>query len=150
MLGNSHVALNQVSARFFLELAVGLMVCTAFVDLRRVGPGFLRLMALLALGCLTPALLLQHSSMSFWESNLTFVFGALTLVLLAGAGALPDRLIRSVLIGTCALGLVSIVVFVRVQTADLETDRPLGASLLLWRLTRTGQRRSVGHAKARG
>lgn len=83
--------LTQVSARFFLELAVGLFVALAVIDRRAIGAGFSRLMAAFVLAALIPAWLLARAGGATLPSECAWLAGgflAATLLLLVGAGRL--------------------------------------------------------------
>jgi hypothetical protein len=83
------VPLTQISARFFLELALGLLVSLALLDRRAVGGGFTRLMAAFVLAALVPAWLLARAGGIELPAATAWQAGALlgaTLLLLAAAG----------------------------------------------------------------
>jgi hypothetical protein len=101
------VAITVVSARFFLALAVGLLASLLVIDRAKIGPGFLRLMALFALGCLLPAVLLGDRSASF-TSIASGVFGLGLLVLIGGAGRFSTRMQSNLLWFTSLAGAAAV------------------------------------------
>src|SRR5262245_37753715 len=88
---------NHVSARFFLELALGLWIALACIDRRAIGAGFTRLMALFALASLVPAGLLLRGAAdgSALTSGGIVAFAALVAAALALAGRVSIPLERT-------------------------------------------------------
>lgn len=98
--------LSQVSARFFLELALGLLLALALLDRRAIGAGFTRLMAAFVLAALIPAWLLARSGgveLPGHASWMATVMVAATLLLLFGAGRL-GRAIEWLALGAGVVG----------------------------------------------
>jgi len=85
------VSLSQTSARFFLELALGLLLTLALLDRRAIGPGFTRLMAAFIGAALIPAWLLARSGGVELPAAVAWLAATMTvatLLLLFGAGRL--------------------------------------------------------------
>ncbi len=99
--------LTQVSARFFLELALGLFVALAVIDRKAIGPGFTRLMTAFVLATLIPAWLLARAGATPPPAACTWLSAGLlaaTLLLLVGAGRLGPLIERLVVAGGVAAG----------------------------------------------
>jgi hypothetical protein len=108
------VSLTQVSARFFLELALGIHLSLACTDRRVIGAGFTKLMAVFSLVALVPAILLARAgggSLPPLAAGLGLGFGALLLVLLVAAGrsAAFERLVVLAAVGAGAGSLLAAV-----------------------------------------
>ncbi|MSR46439.1 MAG: hypothetical protein EXS13_05175 [Planctomycetes bacterium] len=81
--------LSQVSARFFLELALGLLLSLSLLDRRAIGAGFTRLIAAFVLAALIPAWLLARTGGIDLPEHAAWLAGVMvasTLVLLFAAG----------------------------------------------------------------
>jgi len=125
------VSLTQVSAGFFLELALGLHVALAGIDRRAIGPGFTRLMAAFSLASMVPAWLLGRIDPAGAPASarwLGLAFGALLLLLLLLAPRLKDALERVVVFGALAAGAAAMLLTVNAQ---LGTTAAGAAPLLL-------------------
>jgi hypothetical protein len=95
------VSLSQTSARFFLELALGLLISVTLLDRRAIGAGFTRLIAAFILAALIPAWLLARSGgvgLPDGVAWLAATMTAATLVLLFAAGRLSRGVELSVLL----------------------------------------------------
>jgi hypothetical protein len=105
------VPLTQVSARFFLELALGLFATVVAIDRRTIGRGFTRLMAAFVAASLVPAWLLARAggaSLPSGTAPLVGLFAAIVVVLLIAAGRLPDVATTVLLWIGGAAGLVAL------------------------------------------
>ncbi len=122
--GFGDVPLTLLSARFFLELAVGLMLGPLLLDRRPLGLGFQRMMAAIALGVVLPAAFLLKGSeelrIAFW---LTVGFSGLLVLLIAVPASSTPRAITVLLSASCLVGVAAVLQFVHVQTesASLAT-----------------------------
>lgn len=117
------MSFTQVSARFFLELGVGLMACPLLLDRRVIGKGFVRFMALLALASGALALMLHgevQEDLPTWSNPrlLTIVFVALSAAILALAGALPRAADQALLGAALAAGIGALAASVNLQLPD--------------------------------
>jgi len=83
------LSLSEISARFFLQLALGLIGCLLFVDRRSVGAGFTRLISGCALLAVLPGIALSLSTSFQFSTLLAMVFALLCLILLSSAGRSP-------------------------------------------------------------
>ena len=110
------MSLTEVSARFFLQLAVGMLATVLLVDRPRVGAGFIRLMAVLAFGVWIPAFLLRSQEGGMATSTICSVgFGVGSGFLALAAAALPHRLNTTLLWCSTLLGLAGVAAFVQEQ-----------------------------------
>ena len=123
------MSLTQISARFFLELALGLHVALAITDRRALGPGFTRLMTALALASLLPAWLLGRADPGDrWIDGSTAAFGTLLAAALLAAGRLPAAVERRLVLAGAIAGTAALVASLR---SGLEPFDPGTAALLL-------------------
>lgn len=102
---------HDVSARFFLQLATGLLWTVPLVDRARIGKGFVRLMALCSLGCLIPALLLLPGTPErtiLWLPS-SAVLAALAVVLCLLVVIAGRRAAGPCLWSACVLGGIAVV-----------------------------------------
>jgi hypothetical protein len=111
--------LTQVSARFFLELALGLCAGLLWIDRRTVGRGFTRLTLAFVVATLVPALLLSGG----WRVDspagpMGLLFGAAAVALLFVAGRPRPAVETSLLATTVALGAVAVLLTVRSQVPE--------------------------------
>jgi hypothetical protein len=109
--------LSQISARFFLELALGLFAGLLLLDRRAIGAGFTRLTAALAVACLIPGLLLVRGPAGPSPGTITAVlFGAGCLLVLFLAGRPRPALETAIVAFTSLLGAIALFAAVRAQT----------------------------------
>ena len=109
--------LSQISARFFLELALGLFAGLLLLRRREIGAGFTRLTVALALASLIPGLLLARGSSA--PASATFAaigFGVACLLVLFAAGRPPPAIESSLLVVAALVGAFALFVAVRGQT----------------------------------
>jgi hypothetical protein len=108
--------LTQVSARFFLELALGLFAGLLIVDRRALGPGFTRLLAAFSLASVVPFLLLARAADG---SNLALALGgAFALacaLLLFGAGRLSSGIESAFVVLATGAAVAAMLLAVRSQ-----------------------------------
>jgi len=131
--------LTQVSARFFLELALGLLSSLLVVDRRAIGAGFTRLMAAFALASLIPGLLLARApAASAPGGACAAAFAVLCVALVFVAGKLPSTLEAAALAATTACGAASLLLAVQTQVPHegapsllLASASCLGSTLVL-------------------
>ena len=131
--------LTQVSARFFLELALGLFSGLLVVDRRAIGAGFTRLLVAFALASLIPGLLLTRgASASAPGSACAIAFALLGVALLFGAGRMKPALETAVIAATSACGAAALLLAVRAQVPHesaaalpLACASSLGSTLVL-------------------
>jgi hypothetical protein len=131
--------LTQVSARFFLELALGLFSGLLVVDRRAIGAGFTRLLVAFALASLIPGLLLTRgASASAPGGACAVAFAVLGVALLFGAGRLRPALETAVVAATSACGVAALLLAVRAQVPHesaaglaLACASSLGSTLVL-------------------
>lgn len=117
--------LSQISARFFLELSLGLFAGLLLLERGVIGAGFTRLTAALALSCLIPGLLLERSSAGPAPGTIAAsLFAAGCLLVLFAAGRPRPALETAIVAVTSLLGAAALLVAVRSQAAQT------GAALL--------------------
>jgi hypothetical protein len=106
------VTLTEISARFFLELALGLAVALACTDRRALGAGFTRLMTAFALAALVPAWLLSRAggagSIPAAADWLGLGFAAFLLAALALSGRIGTGAEKLLVLGATAAGATSL------------------------------------------
>jgi hypothetical protein len=115
------VSLTQVSARFFLELSVGLCAALACTNRRALGAGFTRLMAGFVLAALLPAWLIARAG----EARTPLVtaiagisFAALVAAALLAAGGLEVAIERALTAVAAVTGLVAVLASLHAGMAD--------------------------------
>lgn len=133
--------LTAVSARFFLALALGLTVCLIPLDRARLGPGFLRLMAVFVLTCLGLSLLLTGTDEGRWTGPValgSLGFGAVVLLLSAISGRTSQRIETVLLVAASGGGGLAIAALLHAQmpgakagSMSLFTAGGLNSSLIL-------------------
>lgn len=121
--------LTQVSARFFLELALGLYASLLVVDRRAIGAGFTRLLAAFVLASLIPGLLLSRAaSASSPGSACALTFALLCVALLFAAGRLRPAVESFAIAATTACGVAALLLAVRSQVPHETTPELLLAA----------------------
>jgi len=109
--------LTQISARFFLELALGLFAGLLLIRRRTIGAGFTRLTAAFTLASLLPGLLLVRNSGGQAPGALAAVaFGIGGLVVLAAAGRLPAAFESALIANTAMISATTLLIAIRTQT----------------------------------
>jgi hypothetical protein len=121
--------LTQVSARFFLELALGLYASLLVVDRRAIGAGFTRLLAAFVLASLIPGLLLSRAaSASSPGSACALTFALLCVALLFAAGRLRPAVESFAIAATTACGVAALLLADRTQVPHETTPELLLAA----------------------
>jgi hypothetical protein len=121
--------LTQVSARFFLELALGLFASLLVVDRRSIGDGFTRLLAAFVLASVIPGLLLSHAATaSSPGSACALAFAILCIALLFAAGRLRPAVETFAIAATTACGVAALLLAVRSQVPHETTPALLLAA----------------------
>jgi hypothetical protein len=116
------VELTQISARFFLELALGLFAGLLLIQRRTIGAGFTRLTVAFTLASLVPGLLLVRSSGAPAPGPIaTIAFGVAALVVLVVAGRLPRALESALVVATAALGTAALLMAGHAQAPQATT-----------------------------
>ena len=111
--------LSQISARFFLELALGLLAGLLLLRRREIGAGFTRLTAALAFASLIPGLLLARGSgVPVPETVAAICFGGACLLVVIAAGRPPPALETALVAVAALVGAFALFVAVRAHATQ--------------------------------
>jgi hypothetical protein len=135
------VDLTAVSARFFLALSLGLTLCVVPLDRARVGPGFLRLMAVFIISSLLLGIGLA-SGLSAERHSLIVggwgIFGLIVVFASIASGKVSQKVETALLVAAGLLGVATVGLLVHDQlpaaqlgSLSLFTAGGLNSSLIL-------------------